>query len=312
MNEILNYIPTVSPSTIALLVATWVGWLVWELVGRRALFVSQARKRAARVLQGDAALEERPAPSALERDLATAGFDLGPGGKVTFILMQVGLGVSAYLLMSLFDVPPIIGLVGAGLGLWFPRSYVAGRAKGRGRRIDQEMPTALTRVAALITLQPDPVELMSQVAGTLLAADPNSLLANELRVTVAQARSVGAEQALEDLETRSPSAALSSLAFSLRTYAKAGGAYANALIESANRARAILAGRNRAQAKAAEATTAAKAIPLLLLGVGVMLFQDPIFRTFYGTAIGRVLVVTVVGVMVYGYTLIKSMVEEVG
>ena len=312
MHELISYVPAFPPPVIALLAAIWVGWVAWELGGRKALFASRARKRAAEILRGDTALEEIAPRSPLERDLLAAGFDLGEGAQVKFTAMQLGLAAVAYILMSLFNMPPIIGLVGAGLAGWFPRSYVAGRAQSRGRQIDQEMPAALTRIGSLITLQPDPVELLSQVGDTLRAANPGSLLARELRTTVVQARTAGAERALRDLEARAPSSALSSLAFSLRTYARAGGAYAGALIESAERSRAIIAGRNRAQAKAAEATTAARAIPLLLLGVGIMLLQDPMFRQFYTTLMGQVLIVGVTGAMVYGHALIKSMVEEVG
>lgn len=311
MDKITNYIPSFPPATIALLAAIWAAWLVWELAGRKALFASRARKRAAEILSGDAALEEEPR-TPLERDLRAAGFDLGENARRKFTMIQMGLAVAGYLLMSAFNVPPIVALVGAGLAFWFPRSYVANRAKGRGRKVDEEMPTALTRVGSLINLQPDVIELLAQVADTLRVANPSSLLARELRITVAQARTAGVEPALRDLEARAPSTALSSLAFSLRTYAKAGGAYANALIESANRSRAIIAGRNRAQAKAAEATTAAKAIPLLLLGVGIFLLQDPMFRQFYTTFAGQVVVVGAVAAMIYGYTLIKSMIEEVG
>jgi len=311
MHEIISYVPAFPPVIIALLAAVWVGWLVWEMAGRKLFFAGRARKRAAEILRGDAALEETPR-SPLERELLAAGLDLGENARTKFVLLQVGLAAVAYLLMCGFNMPPIVALVGAGLAFWAPRSYVAGRAKGRGRKIDEEMPAALTRIASLITLQPDPVELLAQVADTLRAANPGSLLARELRITVAQARTVGAETALRDLEARAPSTSLSSLAFSLRTYAKAGGAYADALIQAAERSRAIIAGRNRAQAKAAEATLAAKAIPLLLLGMSIFLLQDPMFRQFYATFLGQVILGGAVAAMVYGYTLIKSMVEEVG
>jgi len=311
MNEIIHYIPTFPPATIALLAAIWVGWLVWELAGRSTFFASRARKRAAEILSGDAALEE-VARTPLEQDLLASGFNLGEGAPAKFTMIRLGLAAVGYVLMTAFNTPPIIALVGAGLAFWFPRSYIAGRAQGRGRQIDEEMPATLTRVASLINLQPDVIELLAQVANSLLAANPGSLLAQELKTTVAQARTSGAEQALQDLELRAPSTALASLAFSLRTYAQAGGAYARVLIESAQRSRAIIAGRNRARSKSAEATTAAKAIPLLLLAVSVMLLQDPIFRQFYRSFAGQVVVVGTVMSMLYGYTVIKSMVEDVG
>ena len=311
MNQIVDVLPAFPPATLALLVAVWAGWMLWEIVGKQTLFSSRARKRAAAILRGDDTRDDE-ALSPLERDLRASGFDRGENGALRFRMIQIGLAAAGFLLLSAFNAPPIVALVGAALALWFPQSYVTGRARGRGRKIDEEMPTALTRVGSLINLQPDPVELLAQVASTLLAANPTSLLAGELRTTVAQARTGGAETALKDLEARAPSTALASLAFSLRTYAEAGGSYAHSLIESASRSRAILAGRNRAQAKAAEATTAAKAIPLLLLGVGIFLIQDPMFRDFYTTFAGQVVVAGAAGAMLYGYTLIKSMIQEVG
>jgi len=311
MNQVGGVLPSFPPATLALLVAVWAGWMVWELAGKQTLFASQARKRAAAILRGDEGPDEA-ARSPLERDLRASGFDLGENGILRFRMIQSGLAAAGFLLFSAFNAPPIVALVGAALVFWFPQSYVTGRARGRGRKIDEEMPTALTRVGSLINLQPDPVELLAQVAATLLAASPSSLLAAELRATVAQARTAGAEAALSDLEARAPSTALASLAFSLRTYAEAGGAYAQSLIDSASRSRAIIAGRNRAQAKAAEATTAAKAIPLLLLGVGIFLIQDPMFRNFYTTFAGQVVVAGAAGAMLYGYTLIRSMIQEVG
>jgi len=43
-----------------------------------------------------------------------------------------------------------------------------------------------------------------------------------------------------------------------------------------------------------------------------VLFQDPMFRQFYTTFAGQVVVVVVVGAMLFGYMQIKSMVEDVG
>jgi Flp pilus assembly protein TadB len=101
------------------------------------------------------------------------------------------------------------------------------------------------------------------------------------------------------------------LAFALGIFVKSGGDYLPALEAQARGVRQTLEARGTAQAEAAEAMTAIKIIPLMLIGVTVFLMQDPYFHQFYFSVGGQILLVAVAGLMFVGYQFAQSMVQNV-
>lgn len=290
---------------VAGLAGIWAALVLWQLVGRRALDVSRDRARLARV---SAFGEEVDTPRVgLGTELQQAGLGLSPA---SFNLLRLAGVILGLLLVPALGLPFLPGVALAAAAWWGSRAWLRGRTAGRGRKIDQELPTALARIAALLDIERDMPALLLAAADGLTATNSTSPLAAELRRTASDLRSRG-PAALADLEARAPSPALANLAFSLQVFLESGGEQARLMAEAAERMHRLIQGRNMAWARAASALTVAKMFPLLLLGASLFIFQDPAIRAFYLSLAGQVLLLVIAAVMAFGYLFIKKMIEDV-
>ncbi len=301
----------VPPWLIGGLVTIAVALLLYHLILERQVMASRHKKALARAMgEGQEVVFEDEQLSPLERKMLGAGWDWGEHAELKLYGLMVALGFGVLVGGTLLDMPPLLTLFAAGLAAYAPRWYLDNREKGRARAIDRELPLALTRMAGLLKIQPDVAQVLTLTANSI-SPGRETVLTKELRRTAAQMRSLGAEAGLRALERRSPSPSLANLAFSLRIYAGAGGEFAGVMAGAAARAREVVDGYNAAQAKAGEATIAARALPLMLLGGTIFLAQDPQFAAFYRSAIGQIIVAVVIVMMIFGYITIQRMVEEV-
>jgi Flp pilus assembly protein TadB len=301
----LPYIPI--PSwLVASLAGIWIALVLWQLVGRNVIATSRDRARLAQVTASGQD-ESPPISSGLSAEIEQAGLNISPASFNLLRLIGTGAGL---VVVPALGLPPLLGIGLAVAAWWGSRAWLRGRAAGRGREMDKELPTALARIAALVDIEKDMPSLLLAVAEGLAATNPASPLAAELRHTATDLRSRG-PVALSDLEARAPSAAVSTMAFNLRVFLESGGEQAKLMAEAAERMQRLLQGRNMARAKAASALTLAKTFPFLLLGVSFFTFQDPEIGAFYRSLIGQALLLVIGGVMLFGYWFIKKMVEDV-
>lgn len=280
--------------------------LLWQLVGRRAIEMSRDRARLTQVTSiGE---EVSPAPkTGLEQELQQAGVNLSPA---SFNLIRIGGAIAALLLVLAFNLPPLLG-VGGAIAVWLGgRSWLKGKAESRGQKMEEELPAALSRIAALVDIEKDMPSLLLAVAESLTATNPVSPLAAELRRTAGDLRNRG-PIALADLEARAPSASVAMMAFSLRVFLESGGEQSGLMADAAERMQRLIEGRNAARSKAASALTLAKMFPLLLVGVSFFTFQDPAIGAFYRSITGQALLLVIGGMMALGYRSIRRMVENV-
>jgi Flp pilus assembly protein TadB len=288
---------------IAGLLVMLVGW---------QLAVNPRIVRSRRVAQLDrvagATLEPGPSRArSLKERLEAAGLGMDPG---TFWLVSGALGVIGLVAGVALQLPAAFTLILVGVGGYGPSWWLSGQERSRGRKIDLEMPGAIDAIIATMRVQPDVAEALRGVAD-VLSTGKESLVAGEFRLAVAQARARSLQQALEDLQARSPSPGLRMLGFALSVYARTGGDFVELLGRQVELTRDLLAARSEANISATDALLAARAIPAILAFVVLGLLQDPEFGTFYRSMAGQVVLGGTVLSMAVGYFLMRSMVEEV-
>lgn len=300
-------IPEIPVWLVAGIGGIWAGLVLWQFFGRRAVELSHDRTRLARVTSTGSE-EITPAPATgLAQELEQAGMNLSPA---SFNLIRIGGAVTVILAALAFNLPPLLG-VGGAVAVWLgSRSWLRGKAESRGRKMEEELPAALSRIAALIDIERDMPTLLVAVAESLAATNPASPLAAELRRTASDLRSRG-PAALADLEARAPSPSVATMAFNLRIFIESGGEQSKLMAEAANRMQRLIEGRNAARTRAASALTLAKMFPLLLVGVSIFTFQDPAIGAFYRSVPGQVLLLIIASMMAIGYRTIQKMVENV-
>lgn len=299
-------IPEIPVWLVAGIGGIWAALLLWQLVGRRVIETSRDRARLAQITSTGE--EVTPAPKTnLEQELEQAGVNLSPA---SFNLIRIVGAIAVVLIALAFNLPPLLGIGGA-VAIWLgSRSWLRGKAENRGRKMEEELPMALSRIAALVDIEKDMPSLLTTVAESLTATNPNSPLAVELRRTAGDLRSRGTI-ALADLEARAPSASVATMAFNLRVFLESGGEQSKLMADAAGRMQRLIEGRNAARSQAASALTLAKMFPLLLVGVSIFTFQDPAIGAFYRSVPGQALLLIIAGMMALGYRSIKKMVENV-
>jgi len=301
----LNF-PEIPVWLVAGIGGIWAALILWQLFGRRVIDASRDRVRMARVTGTGEEISVAPTGD-MATELEQAGLNLSPAA---FNLIRIAGAVAVILVVLALNLPPLLGIGGA-VAVWFGvRSWVKGKAESRGRKMEEELPTALSRIAALVDIEQDMPSLLNAVAESLAATNPASPLAEELRRTAGDLRSRGTV-ALADLEARSPSPSVATMAFNLRVFMDAGGEQSKLIADAAARMQRLIEGRNAARAKASSALTLAKMFPLLLVGVSIFTFQDPDIGAFYRSIPGQVLLLLIAGMMVMGYRSIQKMVENV-
>lgn len=299
------------PILIAALSALMVVLLGWAVFVRPGVLRQRREKQFDRVSGGQLADEIAVDEKSLRAQLQAAGINLGNNPEMAFWLISLILGGAVLGLLILLNMPLPLAALGGGVGFYLPRWYLKRRAGERGREIDEELPKSLGYIIAHIRTDPSVMDALSTAATLLATAGRRSPLAEELSRTVGERRALGVEGALKALQERSPSPSLAMLAFALQIFHRAGGEYTRTLAEQADGIRTIIEARGEARASAADAMLAAKAIPVILFGVLILMLQDPEYVAFYSSFIGQLLLIVAIGLMGLGYLLMESMVQEV-
>lgn len=266
-----------------------------------------------RVAGLDAQKAEAPSrePRTLAEKLRAAGLDLGRDAATMFQLICVTLGVLAAAGALAFGLPPIVALLAGAGGFVYPRMWLADRAQMRGRVIESELPGALGDLTAILRVTPALQPALDQTMRLLREINPQSPLAQEFAWTLEDVTALGETGAFQALAQRAASPALATLAFALSIFTRTGGDYLNALEAQARGVRETLEARGAAQTEAADAMMSLRAIPAILFLVSLGLMQDPLFRAFYFSFAGQIVLAVCIGAMILGYQLVKSMVSEV-
>ncbi len=293
--------------------ALYAAWLIWTLIVRQRVLVNRDAVQTERMLMTDAAKEQIAAGKSLPAQLAEAGVTLDP---TTFGLLRLGCAALAFGLTTLLGLPLVIRLVVLIAGWAVPLAWLAQRRRARERSIDDDLPAALSGLAASLSISKSLAEALQAAAEAVSPADDKQPrpLATLLRHTATTAQTgSGMTSALRELQQRSPSPTLAMLAFNLRMYDTTGeDKFTRQIIDTAARVRILLEGRKRARAYVASA----RSVVLLIVGLTVVMFalafQDPAFAAYYRSGRGTVALLVIGGIMIVAYWSMQHMLDEVG
>ena len=188
--------------------------------------------------------------------------------------------------------------------------------KERGRRIDQDLPVAYTRLGAILRASPDVASALHEVALSLETGKGPTPLSVELRQAAAEASAseIGREQALRRLQKRAASTSLANLGLLLERYeqtaAGQGGRFYESFEMAAQNVQGILEARQRAKAKAAEQLQSARIVPVLLAVTMLFFMNDPGFRLSFQVPLVQMALGLAVGMMYFGYMLMADIARE--
>jgi len=296
----------------ALAAALYAAWLIWTLIVRGRVLQNKDEATTDHMLGLDQ-LATPDGATSLPQQLAAAGLTLEP---TTFILMRAVCAALAFGLTTLLGLPIVIKLVAVIAGWLAPRLWLVQRRRARERSIDDDLPAALSGLAASLSISNSLTDALQAAAEAVSPASEEQprLLAVLLRrvITAVQAGS-GMPTALRDLQHHSPSLTLALLAFNLRMYDTTGEAkFTRQIIDTAARVRTLLDGRKRARAYAASA----QSVVLLIVGLTVLMFalafQDPAFAAYYQSTRGTLALLVIGGIMAAGYWSMQRLLDEVG
>ncbi len=245
-------------------------------------------------------------PNSLEYKLAASGLHWKP---VTFRSVTILAAIGATLLMWSF-LPGIPSIAVGLLVYYVPNAWLKDKIKNRGREIDSFLPLAMSRISASLSSGRSVPDSLDNVAGTL-ELEGNNPLSPELRLTAAELRTKDRGEALMNLARRSPSMSLSNLAYMLEGFREEGGSkYSEIFSKSIERVESVLNARNRTRAKAGDAMLSAKIIPGVLAVVLAFLAQSPTTQASLRTIPVQIVLGLTIVLMVSGYLLMRSMVQE--
>jgi len=292
-------------SALAAVIALLIGW---EVAGRWDFLSSRTQRRlqqAETPLLKEDTFARLPKGS-LKRNLLEAGWNVS---ETQFRLGSIGLGLVGALLAWRFFLPGLPALMIGGMLAWLPSMTLKERALSRGLRIDAHLPLALSRISAGLEANRGLAEVLETVGPSLPEKSP---LTYELVKAAQDIRTGSAENAMQKLAERSASPSLANVAMLLESFVRAGGGqYATVVSEAAIQIQRIIAVRNHARAKAAQALQSARLIPLIMLGVLVMMASDPATAESFRTGTVQIVIAIAMGVMLLGFLQMRKQIRRV-
>lgn len=280
----------------------------WEVSGRWDFLSSRTQRRlqeANTPLMNEAAFNHLPINS-LKRRLLEAGWKLSPG---QFWMGSLAMGLIGTVLSWRFFLPGLPALVIGGMLAWLPSMTIKERALSRGLRMDEHLPLALSRISAGLEARRGLAEVLETVAPTLPEGSP---LTPELLKAAQDIRTGEAQEAMQKLAERSPSPSLANVAMLLESFVRAGGGqYAAVVSEASVQIQRVIAVRNHARAKAAQALQSARLIPLIMIGVLVMMAADPATAESFRTVTVQGTIAIAMGVMLLGFLQMRKEIRRV-
>jgi Flp pilus assembly protein TadB len=292
-------------SFLAAAIAMLIGWEVsgrWDFLSSR----TQRRLRQAETpLLHEETFTRLPAGS-LKRRLLEAGWHLS---DTQFRLGSIGIGLAGALLSWRFFLPGLPALMIGGILIALPSMLLRERALSRGLRMDKHLPLALSRLSAGLQAGRGLDEVLETVGRSLPDGSP---LTGELVKAAQDIRSGDAQEAMQKLAERSASPSLANVAMLLESFVRAGGGqYATVVSEAAVQIQRVIAVRNHARAKAAQALQSARLIPLIMLGVLVMMASDPATAESFRTGTVQIVIAIAMGVMLLSFLQMRKEIRRV-
>lgn len=290
------------------LVGIFVGILVYVMIGPPIYGKKKSRMAAIadQAYQMDEDLDHLE-PKSLNYQLQAAGIDIKPA---TFRLLNI-MGAMGVLILMWLLLPGVPAIAIAGIAYIAPGTWLKNKLKNRGWEIDKLLPMALGRIANSIQTGMSIPDALDNTA-RILDHEGKNPLSPELTLTASEMRTKeDRSEALLALARRSPSISLANTAYLLRGAMESGGSKYNlVLVESADRIRKVIAGRNAARAKANESMITAVFVPAILVFVLISLSQSPVVKQSLHSFLVQIVLGIAFGAMIIGYFIIKNIVDD--
>ena len=299
---------------IAGLIGLAVFSLAYNLIYRRQVLRKETEKRLA-AAYAPSPTADGVDPKSPEYQLAAAGLPTD-NPRLIWPLLNYGPAAAALIVTVGVGLPPLVALGAALVGLAAPRQWLDGRIKGRGRRLEADLPQVYVELLAILRANPDVAAALAETAAGLEREKGPNPMSDELRLTAQEASvaHVGRDQALRNLQLRAASVSLANLGLLLerfiQTGAGGGGSFFEAFVAGAGNVQAILEARQKAQAKAAEQMQSAKIVPALLAVTLLFFMGDVAFRAAFQLPIVQMALAGAAVVMYVGYVVMSDMARE--
>ena len=290
------------------LVGIFVGILVYVMIGppingKKKSKMAEIADQAYQVDEDQKHLD----PKSLNYQLQAAGVNMKP---TTFRLLNI-MGAIGVLIIMWLLLPGVPAIAIAVIAYIAPGSWLKNKIKNRGWEIDKLLPMALGRIANSIQTGMSIPDALDNTA-RIFDHEGKNPLSPELTLTASEMRTKDDRgEALLALASRSPSISLANTAYLLRGAMESGGSKYNlVLVESADRIRKVIAGRNAAKAKANESMITAVVVPAILIFVLISLSQSSVVKQSLHSFLVQIVMGIAFGAMVIGYFIIKNIVDD--
>ncbi len=308
--HLISFLIRFGPAFTAGVLSLWVGLLL-SWVFARHWWTRKQRDLIHRHFRAGTPRKKVRKASKLEKKLRASGLQLGRHPVRTFREIQAISGLAVAVVTIFAGMPPLLVLVFAILGAYLPDYIVTQKVEARKRSIDNEIPEVYSRIASLMSTQPNVANIFLLTSEQLRVTNPDSLLAAELERTAKEIRSRGAVEALEALEKRAETPMLADLAFTMKLHAVSGGMFSRAIVAASDRARMVIKEYNKARAKTGQVKGLIIMLPALLTVIFLVSMKDQGFRDSYYSLQGQILLALSVIFMGIGYFFVQKMIEDV-
>lgn len=219
------------------------------------------------------------------------------------------VGVTAFILFLLFHIPLWIALGSGGLvGFLGVNGWVEGRWRRVVREIESEMPTFLRTMGSMVLVTPNVTDALDETLASLNESGPLRLWLERFVQELRMHGRKGFEEMREEAKRISPSLLLAIVEME-RLWETGGVQFAEAFRQAAENQARILRARNHAQAEVDGARSTLRVI-LLTLG-GAVYFTVRVNPAPFNTPLGRVSLLALGVLIVMGWYLLQSMMDEV-
>lgn len=223
--------------------------------------------------------------------------------------VQIGAALLPGLLLLLAGFPLVPAIAGSGLGYALADAWLQGRWRSFRNRIEQELPTFVSRLGGLLLVTESTTRALEEVNDTLEADNPLRLWMEAFLQGIREEGTAFLEEARTQAAVISPSLAL--VVFELGRFYETGGAgFAQAFATTADELSSILEARAVAASKAEGARTAVLTMLVIMAVILGLMLSSPSIRAGFADPTAQVIALAALGAMAYGYFFLNGMIGE--
>ncbi len=238
--------------------------------------------------------------------LAGLGLPFRPG---RLRQLRIAAALLPALLLLLVGFPLVPSLAGGALGYVLVDAWLQGRWRTFRNRIEQELPTFVSRLAGLLLVTESTTRALEEVIDTLEAQNPLRVWMEAFLLGIREEGVRFMEHARTHAAVISPSLAL--VVFELGRFYETGGAgFAQAFATTADELSSILEARAVAASKAEGARTAVLSMLVIMAVIMGLMLSSPSIRAGFNDPTAQLVALGALSAMAYGYLFLNGMIQD--